>query len=348
MFSDSGSKEGQESISGEQSPRKRQRVDEPWKREMKVGMLDPTDIDPLRVSLWTDRAKCLIMKARGFNFINAQTAPYLVAQLAKIADKMFVYGGFGKTGDGVALLKHISVGHSIVDQILRVEDYSDLYSNCSEQNAKENKETMWLFYSAFLICFFEVKAKKQFTIQYYHPKELVEQFLAMHPNFSVFNGLVISRLLTFHLCMQIAVSAFELSVKVETPRKNAGDAGSEAATDDNLKEDSNVQRIIELVVRMTEGPELAHAAYRKDDSSQEALMFGAASSSDLRKCRREIFYKILEIKRASRAKKESASVLAAAGQPQSEMSNDISCVAKSSSGEGSGAALIKMDKTVKA
>jgi hypothetical protein len=72
-------------------------------------------------------------------FIDETTPPHVVMHLAASADKLFIYAGYGKTGDGEDLLKRLNVGHTIIDQVLKA-DYVDLSANCSEANERENKD----------------------------------------------------------------------------------------------------------------------------------------------------------------------------------------------------------------
>lgn len=237
-----------------------------------VAVTQAVHNDPLNVASWSPRAKYLISKMRLMRFIDEATPAYLILWLAKTADKLFIYAGYGKTGDAAALLKRIHVGHTLIDQVLNA-DYADLSNNCSESNERENKDIYWTFASAFLICFYEVKAKKRFSIQYYHPGPLVAQFVKLYPDFMPHDGLLMNRLLTYHLCMQVAVSAFGRGV---------------AVTESSC--------LVQLVTRMTEGREVALAIDRPYTENKFPNYLGAAPAETINSCRKTIFEKVFEIK----------------------------------------------------
>ena len=224
--------------------------------------------DPLNVAAWSPRAKYLISKMRLLRFIDESTPSYIIVWLAKLSDKLFIYAGYGRSGDARALLKRIKVGHERIDRVLNT-NYADLSAG-GPAVERENKEIYWTFASAFLICFFEIKAKKQFSVQYYHPRKLVDQFVKLYPEFSDHDGLHITRLVTYHLSMQVAVSAF-----------------SGSASDP-----SEATALVELVTRMTEGRELALSC----STVAPVTVLGSISTININQDRRVIFEKIYEIK----------------------------------------------------
>jgi hypothetical protein len=210
-------------------------------------------VDRFNFYSWTPRAKYLIRKMRLLRFVDESTPINVVCALAKIADKLFIYAGYGKTGDGANLLRKMMTDDAAVDAVL-ASDFSDLSTATTttgtttgtsgsagtadaDAAVRKQKEIFWVFSSAFLICFFEVKAKKPFSIQYYHPPALGTQFLTLYPEFSD-RGMQIDRLLTFHLCMQVAVSAFGKPIG-------------------NIVGNADKGCLVELVTRMTEGREVA-------------------------------------------------------------------------------------------
>lgn len=276
-------------LDGESAPHpKRRRTEGPGQltggalADPLTGVVRGAVVDPLNVSSWSPRAKYLISKMRQMRFIDEATPAYLIVWLAKTADKLFIYAGYGKTGDATELLKRIHVGHTIIDQVLNA-DYADLSNNCSAANERDNKDIYWTFASAFLICFYEVKAKKLFSIQYYHPSALITQFLKLYPDFGVHvhDGLLVGRLLTFHLCMQVAVSAFGRGMEV-----------------------SSSACLVELVTRMTEGREVALAINVLANPYSLPSMLGATAATTINSCRKTIFEKVFEIKRISSIHRE--------------------------------------------
>lgn len=239
-------------------PIKRRRVDVEEKPDAAT-----TTVDPFNVETWSPRAKYLISKLRLLRFIDETTPTYVIHSLAKSADKMFIYAGYGKTGNATALLRRLNIENSTVDRVLKAE-----YATLASENERQDKDIYWTFASAFLICFYEVKIRKPFCIQYYHSQQLVAEFLKFYPEFSNFDGMAINRLLTFHLCMQVAVSAFG---------------------------DYDMNCLLELVTRMAEGREVALSTNRPE--LMPFSLMSATVPGNLTDCKRSIFRKICEVKK---------------------------------------------------
>lgn len=219
---------------------------------------------------WTARATQIIRKMRAFHLIDRTTPFAVVDWLAKTMDKIYVYAGYGKAGQAALLMRRLNVGHIGIDAVLRA-----VYTELTNEHERQNKDVFWIFASAFLICFYEVKARKPFNIQYHHPASLVTEFLNLYPEFCELDAAQKNRLLTFHLVMQVAVSAF--------------------GGDDSLC-------LLELVTRMTEGREVALAV-----NKPTAMTFHQKMSDCLgtvNDCRRIIFERVYEVRRAAALAKE--------------------------------------------
>lgn len=230
--------------------------------------------DPLDVANWSRRARQLIRKMRLLRFIDETTPDDLIKHLAKNVDTIFVYAGYGKTGEAKALLQRVQVRDVDIDTVLSSE-----YSSLAGDDERRQKNIFWTFASAFLICFFEVKARKSFAVQYYHSQALINQFLEFYPEFAELGCVVITKLLTFHLCVQVAVAAF-------------GGACPECT--------------IELSTRMAEGPEVA-LAMNKLNGLVFAIPTNSHSFDSINDCKKLIHDRVVETRRALVAKKTATS-----------------------------------------
>jgi len=219
---------------------------------------------------WNDRGVYLVRTMRRHGFILDSTPFAVVDWLAKAADKIYVYAGYGKAGEASILLKRLNVGHIGIDAVLRAS-----YAELANEHERENKDVFWIFASAFIICFYEVKARKPFTLQYHHPQKLVTEFKNLYPEFAALDSGLVFRFLTYHLVMQVVVSAF-------------------GGADPNC--------LIELVTRMTEGREVALAM-----NKPASLLFSQKVSEQLgniNDCRRIVFQRVYDVKRAAAKEKE--------------------------------------------
>jgi hypothetical protein len=202
-------------------------------------------------SSFASRGRVLIEKMFLIGFMDAETPAYLVRSLEGSAESMYTEAQQCRDGCGLDKIRDAVPKDPAVQAVFDLK-YSQI--------TVENKDIFWTYCCAFLIFFYEHRTHKPFEIQRIHAEGRLYRFLMRYPEFLPCSTVQVHRLLTFSLCMTLAIEAF-------------GNG-------------NNMGCLVELVTRMTESREVA---LHCNTSGGGLKNYGKLTKVSTEKCRKLIY-----------------------------------------------------------
>lgn len=197
------------------------------------------------------RGRALVEKMFILGFMDSDTPADLVRGIDYSADSIFENVQRCHDGLGLDILR---------ESVAKDPAFQTVFDLKYSQITPDKKDIFWTYCCAFLVVYYERRMQKSFEVQRIHDERRLYQFLHRYPEFLPCSTVQVHRLLTFSMCMALAVEAF-----------GAG---------------NNMGCLVELVTRMTESREVA---LNCNTSGGGLKNYGKLTKVSTEKCRKLIY-----------------------------------------------------------
>jgi hypothetical protein len=216
-----------------------------------AASLSMLNMYPYPPSSIVSRGRMLIERMFLIGFMDAETPAFLVRSLEGSADSLHAEVQQCRDGCGLDVIRDTVPKDAAVQAVFDLK-YSQI--------AVDKKDIFWTYCCAFLMFFYEHRMQKPFEVQRIHDESRLYRFLLRYPEFLPCSTVQVHRLLTFSMCMSLAIEAF-------------GNG-------------NNMGCLVELVTRMTESREVA---LHCNTSGGGLKNYGKLTKVSTEKCRKLIY-----------------------------------------------------------